>query len=72
MMLFTAALRHRASTFASHRRLFSSVISTDIAIVGAGHNGLVAAAMLAKNGFKVVVGSIIHSPRNPAISGGRV
>src|SRR3954469_24980985 len=30
-------------------------ISTDIAIVGAGHNGLVAAVLLARRGLRVVV-----------------
>ena len=30
-------------------------IQTDVIIVGAGHNGLVAAAILAKSGLKVTV-----------------
>src|SRR5919109_4281248 len=30
-------------------------IATDIAIIGAGHNGLVAAVMLARHGLKVIV-----------------
>ncbi len=34
------------------RRCFSTATYTDVAIVGAGHNGLVAAALLAKAGLK--------------------
>lgn len=54
-MLFTTQhmLRHHRRSIIT--RLFSSIVHTDVAIVGAGHNGLVAAALLAKQGFKVDV-----------------
>lgn len=66
-MLFPTAVRHRASTLlhrAFSRRLSSETIHTDVAIVGAGHNGLVAAALLSKQGYKVQHRAI-SPPRAP-------